>query len=344
MKKGLKFVSLSRRKRNFRAAFLFCLTFLSLLGQGAQALELDPFPVYGLSRDLFSVSFFREERPSFYWINVGVPDAFFKGVEPLIFGTIPPNPLVYSVRSVEYGFQASFWCTDQLQIRTTIPFEANAFEDTALNPVTNANITRNLANFGDCELGASYLLVGKREAGNYLAVDGKVRLPTGTNPFKLDFPLLSTGKGASEEAIGLMMGQEVGGFSFFQSIHYEKTQPISVDSSNSLFGPGTFQWPDNVEASGRIEYMVFHRAQRFVSLFYELRFRMSGLMEFNQQPISYAQGQTTDQLFYPMGGAIVRVDKEFSIQGQMGYFPYELNKYRYDANMLFSLQLTYRPL
>jgi hypothetical protein len=339
MNQGHVSADLPLRKKYFFFLFLILLSFLTLSARSGLALELDPFPVYDLSRDPFSITLFRQERPSFYWINIGVPDVFFQGVEPLIYGTIPPAPLVYAIRSIEYGFQTSLWVTDELQLRATIPFEANSMEDTTLPAVTH-----DMAKFGDMELGATYLLVGQREKGNYIALDGRFRLPTGSNPFSLVIPLLSSGKGAPEEALGLMMGQEVGGFSFFQSIHYEKTQPISVDSSNVLFGPGTFQWPDNVEASGRIEYLIFHQSQRFVSLFYELRFRMSGQMEFNHHSIPYAQGQTTDQLFYPMGGAIVRVDKEFSVQGQMGYFPYELSKFRYDGNMLFSLQLTYRPL
>ena len=41
------------------------------------------------------------------------------------------------------------------------------------------------------------------------------RLATGTNPFRMDFPLLSTGKGAAEGALGLLAGEEAGRFSFF---------------------------------------------------------------------------------------------------------------------------------
>ncbi len=161
-------------------------------------------------------------------------------------------------------------------------------------------------------------------------MDGRYRFATGTNPFDLAFPLLSTGKGAPEEAIGMVMAQEVGGFSFFQSIHYEKTQPILLDSS-SVLGAGVFQWPDNVEAEGRIEYLAFHRGERFVDLYYDLSLRSSGLMEFNHQVMTYGQYlnsigqtiQTTSLLFFSKVGLVVKVDKDFSVDGSVSYLPEE---------------------
>jgi hypothetical protein len=324
----------------FQIPSFFLLAF-HLCSAPARALELDPYPVYDFSRDTFSISLFREERPSFYWVNIGVPDFFFNGVQQL---SSIPNPTVYSIRSIEYGVQASGWVTDQVQLRGTFPFEANALVDPAGN-------THNVSKVGDMELGATFLLSGKKERGNFIGLDGWYRFPTGTNPFSLAYPLLSTGKGAPEEALGLVMAEELGGFSFFQSIHYEKTQPITLDSSNVLLGPGVFQWPDNVLAEGRVEYLVLHRAERFVSLYYELRMRASGLMEFNHQVMTYGQlfdtsgqtVQTTDRLFFSTFGMLVRVDKEFSAEGKFSYFPYEPFGARPDFGLLFSLSLVFRP-
>ena len=140
------------------------------------------------------------------------------------------------------------------------------------------------------------------------------------------------------------MGQELGGFSFFQSIHYEKTQPIFLDASNPFLGAGVFQWPDLVHAEGRIEYLVFHRAQRSVSLYYDMRFRMSGLMEFNNQAIPYGQGLMTDQLFFSTTGLLVRVDKEFSADGSVTFLPFDVPNYRPDVGWLFSLSMIFRPI
>jgi len=310
-----------------------------LIPCGSRELELDPFPVFDFSRDSFSVNFFREERPSFYWVNIGVPDFFFNGVQQL---SSAPNPVVYSVRSIEYGVQAKGWLTDQLQVRTTFPFEANAVVDPSGN-------THNVTKFGDLEVGATFLLAGKRENGNFIGVDGWYRFSTGTNPFSLAYPILSTGKGAPEEALGLILAEELGGFSFFQSIHYQKTQPLQLDASNPFLGAGIFQWPDNILAEGRVEYLIFHRSNRFISLYYDLKMRTSGLMEFNQQPLTYGQildSQTTDRLFFSQGGMVIRVDQSFSVDGSVAFFPFEFGSsaYRPDDGWIFSLSLIFRPI
>ena len=308
------------------------------MARTALALELEPFPLTPLSRDEFSFSFFREERPSFYWINAGLPDSFFPGINLV---TNPNGSIVYfaAIRSIEYGVQAQGWINDQLQLKTTFPFEANALNE------ANGD-TENAAKFGDVEIAATYLLAGKRDGGNFFALDGWYRLPTGTSPFRSIFPLLASGKGAPEKAIGFILGQELGGFSFFQSIHYEKTQLITLDSSSPLWGPGLFQWPDNFHAMGRIDYLVFRRGKRLVNLFGEIRLRMSGLMEWNGRPVQYGQGQTTDRLFFLTGGVSVRVDKEFTAEGKIIHFPFEpllIAKPRPDFGNLFSLSLEFRP-
>ncbi|HJT25054.1 MAG TPA: hypothetical protein VJ873_10780 [bacterium] len=318
-------------------AFLVLLAFLT--PSSSKGLDLDPYPVFDFSRDPFSITIFREERPSFYWVNTGIPDFFFKGVQQL---SATPNPVVYSVRSIEYGVQAKGWVTDQLQVRTTFPFEANAIVDPSGN-------THNAAKFGDMEVGATFLVAGKREKGSFIGVDGWYRFSTGTNPFDLAYPILSTGKGAPEEAIGLIVAEELDGFSFFQSIHYQKNQPIELGPANPFLGAGTFQWPDSVLAEGRVEYLVFHRSQRFVSLYYDLKLRKSGLMEFNGQPLSYGQNpnsQTTDALFFSQGGMVVRVDQSFSVDGSVSYFPFEFGQsiYRPDDGWIFSLSLIFRPI
>lgn len=315
---------------------LFFFLLLCAANTSGWAIQLDPYPVNGFSRDPFSISLYREERPSFYWVNIGVPDLFFNGVNLI---SAPPSSIVYSMHSIGYGLRASGWLTDQLRLKTTIPFEANALVDVS-------GKTQNLTKPGDVEFGATYLFLGKGEAGSFAGVDVWFRLPSGTNPFDLAFPLLSTGKGVPHGAVGLTASQEVGGFSFFQSIHYEKSQALILETSKPLLGAGVFQWPDNIHAAGRIEYAVFHRAQRLVSLYYEMRARISGPMEFNGQPLSYGQnlGQTSDQLFFSSLGMLVRVDKQFSAEGTLSYFPFEFSKPRPDFGLLFSLSLIFRPI
>jgi hypothetical protein len=150
--------------------------------------------------------------------------------------------------------------------------------------------------------------------------------------------------------LGLVAGEELDGFSFFQSVHYEKSSPINVDPSNSLFGSGTFQWPDNLFAEFRAEWAVFQRAQRALCLYYQLQMRASGEMLFNQAPISYgfAQGsRTTDLLFFSKVGVVVKVDKDFSADGNLAYFPEEFQLIpvgRPDSGWLFSFSIAFRPI
>ena len=313
--------------------------FIGFTAFPAHGLELEPFPFESFTRDEYSFSFFREEKPSFYWVNAGVPDAFFTGIN-LVQDSRSMLTKSAAIRNIEYGVRSGVWASSQFHLRLTLPFEANSLTDVG-------GQTHNEAKFGDLELGATYLVIGKRENGNYVGIDGWARLPTGTNPFAEQFPMLSTGRGCSSETLGIVAGEELGGFSFFQSIHYEKNQAILVQSANPLFGQGTFQWPDYLHATGRIEYQLFRRAQRAVSCFYELRTRISGTMEFNQQPVYYAQALTTDQLIFSNSGLKVRVDKEFTAEGSLSYFPYEfgglLPVYRPNDGWLFSFTLEFRP-
>ncbi len=310
---------------------IFIFLFMGLdLSSVVHAIELDPYPVYESSHDQTSISFFREERPSYYLTNIGLPDAFFSGVSQI---SQTPSSRIYSVRSMEYGIGATEWVSDQWKLGIVIPFETNALED--LNGTTHS-----LEHFGDLEVETTYLLAGKRQKGNFISVNGSYRFATGTNPFTQTYPLLSTGKGASSEAVGLALGEELGGgFSLFQSIDYEKIQSMTLNTFNAFSqSSGAFQWPENVNALGRIEWVALHRSQRLVSLFIELRMRMSGLMEFNGQPVTYAQGNTTDQLFFPTGGLVIRVDKELTAEGQVSYLP------QLDFGALFSLSLIFRPI
>src|SRR5258708_6903240 len=144
---------MENRRRAFRVfakkkSTLFYYLLISLfwlaggLNSFASALELDSYPLFDISRDSFAVHFFREERPSFYWVNIGVPDAFFAGVSQIF-----SSPIVYSVRSIEFGVRVDHWLTDQCQVRLTIPFESNALED------STTGMTHSLEKFGDLELG-----------------------------------------------------------------------------------------------------------------------------------------------------------------------------------------------
>src|SRR5690348_15303439 len=92
------------RSLKFRLFLLIPMSFLC--PAFSHALDLDPYPTDRFSRENFSFSIYREERPSFYWVNTGVPDVFFNGVSQISNG-LNGAILSYSIRSVEYGFHAS---------------------------------------------------------------------------------------------------------------------------------------------------------------------------------------------------------------------------------------------
>ncbi len=347
-------MTLSFRHWNIlRCVPFFLLGFFLLIPLQAQAISLDPYPVYDSFHDETAISFFREERPNLFWVNTGVPDAFFNGVNQT---SGRPNNLVYTVNGIEYGIRLSRWITDQWRITSTIPFEANALADSS----GNTGNVHTVDHFGDIEVGMTYLLDGQRQRGNFIGLDGWYRFATGTNPFTISYPLISSGRGASSEAFGVVMGQRLWNeFSFYESCHYETTQPITLDASNSAgLAAGTFQWPDNVEAEGRVEWDVLQRSQRVVSLFFQYSMRMGGLMTLNGQPLTYGQSfqydnsgkatpiGTTSQLFWDTGGAVFRVDKEFTAEMDVSYFPsYFIQSTQNipNAGLLLSLTLIFRP-
>jgi hypothetical protein len=322
----------------------------------AAAVSLDPYPVYDSFHDESSISFFREERPNFFWVNTGVPDAFFSQPQQISTPSLQSNNVVYAINGMEYGVRLSHWITDQWRVTGTIPFEANALVDASGN-------TQTVDHFGDMEIGSTFLVAGVRQKGNFIGVDGWYRFATGTNPFTQAYPLLSSGKGAPSEALGVVSGQRLWNlFSFYESFHYETTQPIQIAASNATtLTAGTFQWPDNVDIVGRIEMDVLQKAQRQVTLFYQYSGRLSGLMTLNGQPISYGQSYvfqqqssglvpvavgTTNQLFWSTGGAIFKIDKEFSAEVDVSQFPvYFIQQVQNQPNsgLLLSISLIFRP-
>ncbi len=318
------------------------LSLIGLLGAGAappiQATQMDTIPFENFNQDDFSFSIYRYEEPSFYLASSGLPDFFFTGVLRLSDPAVTPGAsLVYSLRGIEYGFQVSAWPTEDIQLRLSLPFEANAFEDLT-------NVTQSSQTLGDLEVGATYLLSGKRSGGNYFGLDGWWRFATGTSPFGPTLtPILSTGKGTPEGSLGLILRQQLGRFSLFESVHYQRSLPLQLGSSDPYLGAGVFQWPDEFQALGRIEFLAFERAQRMVTLFYEFRMRKIGTMLWNQIPLSYDQGHYADQLFYSGGGLTVRVDPQFTVEGKLDFFPTEFVVPRPDFGFLFFLSVTYRP-
>jgi hypothetical protein len=313
------------------------------------SIQMDPAPFENFSRDDFSFSIYRVELPSFYLISSGLPDFFFANLAPALSNP----PLVYNLRSIDYGFQVNAWVTEDIQLRINLPFEANTLEDSNLNAITLDYNTDSQQNIGDLELGATYLLSGRRSGGNFIGLDGWYRFATGSNPFSqystgsspnLPEPLLATGKGTPEGSLGFILQQQLGRFSLFEGLHYQHSLPLVLTSSDSFIGPGVFQWPDELQALGRVEFLVFERAQRMVTFFYELSMRKTGSMFFNHIPVTYDQGHYEDQLFFSGGGITVRVDPQMTVEGELTYFPAALDgQSRPDDGLLLFLSVIYRP-
>jgi hypothetical protein len=358
-----------------------CLFFLGVVfcPFKAVAISLDPYPVYDSIHDETSISFFCEERPSYFWVNEGVPDAFFNVPNIPASQLYPVNQLsspnqllanvAYQINGIEYGVRMSRWITDQWRVTGTIPFEANALvtapvtQTVAGLPLISASVTQTIDHFGDMELGSTYLVLGQRQKGDFIGVDGWVRFATGTNPFTQTYPLLSSGRGTSSEAFGVVAGQRLWNqFWLYEIFHYETTQPLQLTSTNTAgFVPGTFQWPDNMDMTGRVEWDVLQKGQRQVTLYYQYSGRISGLMTLNGQPQTYGQSYqlelvnnvpapvavgTTNQLFWSGGGAVFKIDKEFTLAVDVSYFPvYFIQQFQNQPNngLLLSLSLIFRP-
>jgi hypothetical protein len=336
----------------FRTIF-FLFIFTSHFFSSARAIELDPYPVYDSFHDEFSISFFREEKPNCYWVNAGMPDAFFAGVSLV---SPPPSHVTYALRGIEYGIRFSGWVTDQWRLTGTVPFEANAMLDSS-----GVTTIRGSERFGDMEIGMSFLLDGQRQKGNFIGLDGWFRFPTGTDPFTQSYPALSSGRGAASGALGVVAGQELWNeFSLFESFHYEQTLPMTIDAANTAgLAAGTFQWPDNIEALGRLEWRFFHRSQRVVSIFYQFSMRMSGLMLLNGQSVTYGQVYedlgggvyapfgTTNQLFSSTAGVLMTIDNEFSAEVDVSDLPVPVwflpAQYHPDEGLVLSLSTIFRP-
>jgi hypothetical protein len=72
--------------------------------------------------------------------------------------------------------------------------------------------------------------------------------------------------------------------------------------------------------------------------------RRSGLMKLNQQAVPYDQGLLVDKIFFATGGMSARVDKDFSAEGEISYFPFDFSQARPASGILFSLSLVFRPI
>jgi hypothetical protein len=295
----------------------------------ASALNLEPPALHRLPTDRLTVGATRWEKNSAYYVNLGLPWEFFEGVE-----KVSELPVVRSVRAVEYGLRVSGWPHDRVFLQGFLPFES-----VYLVPVEGLTRARELKKGGDLEFSAALLLLGDRRSRIRAGVDGWVRPATGTDPFSLAYPLMTTGKGAPQWAFGVTGAQQAGRFSFFQGLNYEKTGPIRLPRYFTWDSPGTFRWPDVLHAAARVEFRFFRRAYRAVDAFYDLRMRRTGVMRYGDQVLVEA-----DRLFYSSFGLAVRVDPEFSVTGQYSVFPFEFtDKARPDWGGLLFLSVAYTP-
>src|SRR6185369_6867180 len=101
------------------AALEAILLILPLLGFSfpASAIDLDPYACSAFSRDPMDFSLARQERPSFYWVNIGLPDSFFTGVKKT---STSPTQAAFSVRSLQYDLGVGGWLTDQIHLGFSI--------------------------------------------------------------------------------------------------------------------------------------------------------------------------------------------------------------------------------
>ena len=311
------------------------LSLLPILPTPSSAMNFDPPQFYRLSQQRVFFSVTRWEKPSFYYVNQGLPFEFFDGV-----GKVTELPMVYSLRGVEYGFRVGGWPLERFFLQATLPYESVYLEQVPSGSGFSTGLPNELRKTGDFELSAAFFLLGTRKTSFHLGVNGWVRFPTGTNPFDLAFPLMSSGKGASQRSGGLVAGQQAGRFSFFQGLNYEKAGSIALQRFYTLDHPASFQWPDVFHAAARLEFRFFRRSYRTVAAFYDLRMRQVGVLKYGETVLN-----GKDRLYTSSGGLQVQVDPELAVTGQYSFFPFEFdsNKGRPDFGGLLTLSVTYTP-
>ncbi len=306
----------------------------SLLGWmaplSAGAWDLGPGPLGFGSPSRLEVGLYRFEKPSAWWVNLGLPDEFLLPVL-----KVSELPLILSMRGVEYGVGLSAWPWDRAQIRVSLPMESNRFDS------ADGLGLRRLTRCGDLETGVSFLALGRRETPFRLAVDAWTRWPTGPSPFGLNDPILAPGRGVARNAAGVWASETSGRFSFFQWIHYEKEATARFDRWMGLDVPSSeARWPAQTHVGARVEWRTYQRGDRWVALVYELRSRWVDETLLNGQAWTIS-----DRLMYSTAALRVRVDSQMTLEGRWTFFPLELGqKARMDYGNFITVVLSYHPL
>lgn len=289
------------------------------------------------SSDILDLTLYRYEKDNPWWVNLGLPWDFFKLVQPKIPGTA-----VYTVHGIEYGVGASYWWGGRLQTGVQLPFESNTFTD--LNGASHGSVRP-----GDLKVGATFLGVGERTAPIRVGVTGTATFPTGTSPFRIDWPLLATGTGVNRFSAGLWSSQRLGRFSFFQWINYEKSGAVSFDRFGDSLVPGSrMQWPDRILAGLRAEWLFFRRGEREATLVGEMRYRHWGDWTvtgplWSQDGLLWSRA---DRIFDGGVGLRIRTDRLLTVEGRWDYIPVEWDTRtaRPDAGSIITLSLCFHPL
>jgi hypothetical protein len=262
-------------------------------------------------------------------VNLGLPSDFFTPVLRL-----SELPEVYSLQGLEYGVGLSVWPLERLQAQLTLPFESNSFTD--ITDISHSSVRP-----GDLKLGASWLGWGTRTGKIRVAANGWAILPSGVSPFRAVTPILATGLGTYRAALGVWASEQVGRFSFFQWINYEKSTSTEFNQFADTVVPGsTLYWPDRQYAGARIEWRFFNRGIREASLVGSLRVQRWGDWKVNDFVWSPA-----DRIFDAGLGLKVRADKELTVEGLWNYFPVEWNYSitRPDFGQIITLVLCFHP-
>jgi hypothetical protein len=287
-----------------------------LFPQIGWSFQLDPSPIsWWMTPRPFSVILYRQDLTNFYWYNAGIPPEFFSGSYSA--NDRSPSYLTTNSDSFQYGISLESWIIPQVQLHVDFPIE--------INSITNSEgVTDNLARIGDMSLSGNFLLEGNQKSSDWMALEFHISLPTGTNPFKVAYPFLSTGTGVLETGIGGLAVQHWGLFSFFQKVQYQQSQPLMIPSYFSIENPGMllkFQWPSVWSFTGRVQYLILNRSIRPVYVFYQIYFRRDSAFLLNGNSI-YGP---TDVVFSTIG-SIIGIDPWLSIELRLSYF---LGKYYY---------------
>lgn len=290
----------------------------------------DPFPEpWETLGEKHSFWFYRMERPSFFWVNAGLPAAFFTGVALDSDG----NP---RVESLEIGVQGVVPLPGGFHLKLQERFWTKTYESGEGTRISSVRA-------GDVHGFLKKSLIGDAAKAFFVRAGVGFRLPTGRPPWRAPHPFLATGLGIGSFLSVLEIHWNFfGGFFLQQRLNYEQPFKAVFLRDGVFVGEGFFRWPASFSASHRLGWRFHARGERASVLFYEWTGRRVGALFWNGEPLVAA-----DRFFSSGGGLSTRITGKTTFEIAVHWYPAEIGFFteprpRPAFGLLLTAGLSYR--